>query len=111
MALKHHVIITPDADEDLRAAFRFLRAEGSPQVARAWLNGIKKKIESLSDNPQRAHGAPDSGSFDEPIRELLYGSGNRGVCRILFTVFGRSVFILHVRHGSMLPIERVEFER
>ena len=110
MASKHRVIITPDADHDLRTAYRFLRDEGSLQVARAWLIGIKKKISSLSDNPERAHGAPESGSFDEPIRELLYGSGNRGVYRILFTVFGRSVFVLHVRHGSMLPLESNQFE-
>ena len=71
----------------------------------------KKKICSLSDNPQRARGAAESGAFDEPIRELLYGSANRGVYRILFTVLGRSVFILHVRHGSMPSMERIEFER
>ena len=50
--------------------------------------------------------APESTSFDQPIRELLFGSGNRGTNRFLFVVFEeeRSVNILHVRHGSMLPL-------
>lgn len=49
--------------------------------------------------------APESASFEEPIRELLYGSGNRGTYRILFVVLDGTVFVLHVRHGSMLPLE------
>jgi hypothetical protein len=61
--------------------------------------------------PPRAlpHGS-ESASFDQPIRELFFGSGNRGIYRFLFVVFAeeksveKSVYILHVRHGSMLPL-------
>ncbi len=52
--------------------------------------------------------ARESVSFDEAIRELLFGTGNRGTYRILFTVIGKSVYILHVRHGSMLPLNPEE---
>ncbi len=50
--------------------------------------------------------APESASFDLPIRELFFGSGNRGTYRFLFVVFDeeKSVYILHVRHGSTLPL-------
>ena len=68
------------------------------QVARAWLTGNKKKINSLSENPERVHTAPENGSFDGPIRELLYGRGNGAVYRILFSVIRNSVFVLQVRH-------------
>jgi hypothetical protein len=43
--------------------------------------------------------APESISFQEPIRELLYGQG-RGVYRILFVVLSKIVYVLDVRHGS-----------
>ncbi len=49
--------------------------------------------------------APEAGSFDRPIRELLYGKRNLGTYRILFTVLDGKVLVLHVRHGSMLPVE------
>ena len=49
--------------------------------------------------------APDSISFSEPIRELFYGHGNRGTYRILFVVLDKAVFVLHIRHGAMLPLK------
>jgi hypothetical protein len=42
--------------------------------------------------------------FNQPIRELFFGSGNRGAYRFLFVVPDQSVYSLHVRHGSMLPL-------
>ena len=58
-------------------------------------------IRTLSKFPMRCNLAPESASFDEPIRELFYGSGNRGTYRILFVIRDRTVWVLHVRHGSM----------
>ena len=54
--------------------------------------------------------APESTFFDEPIRQMLFGSGNRGTYRVLFTVIDKSVYVLHVRHGSMLPLASEEDE-
>ena len=98
------VVITPEAEDDLRAAARYIRQSGAPEAARVWLAGARKRIQSLATSPERAHAAPESVSFAEPIRELIYGSGNRGVYRILFAIFDDTVFVLHVRHGSMLPL-------
>jgi hypothetical protein len=50
-------------------------------------------------SPPRCPLAPESSSFNELIRELLFGTGNRGIYRFLFTEVDRSVSILHVRHG------------
>jgi len=44
--------------------------------------------------------APEAAYFDDPIREIFHGSGNRGTYRIIFTVINDAIFILHVRHGS-----------
>jgi len=77
----------------------------APDAARAWVKGIRQKIRSLANNLERAPLAPETISFEEPIREVFYGSGNRGTYRIWFAVLGQQVYSLHVRHGSMLPAE------
>lgn len=100
----YRVIITPDAEADLRAAYRFVR-KSAPQAAREWIKGARQKIKSLARHPERAPLAPESASFNEPIRELFYGHGNRGTYRILFAVLDKRVFVLHVRHGSMQTLE------
>lgn len=102
------MIVTPQGEQDLRVAYSYIRKRGSLAVARTWLAAIRKRIKALSQNPERAALAPESSSFTEPVRELLYGSGNRGIYRILFVVLDGSVFVLHVRHGSMLALEQEE---
>jgi hypothetical protein len=41
---------------------------------------------------------------------MFIGSGNRGTYRVLFVVIDRSVRVIHVRHGSMLPLGSEEDE-
>ncbi len=101
--MKYRVIITPAAEVGLRSAYKYIR-QRAPQAARAWIKGARQKIRTLAQHPERAPLAPESTAFREPIRELFYGSGSRGTYRILFVVLGDSVFVLHVRHGSMLPL-------
>ena len=103
--MKYRVFITPEAENDLQTAYRYIRRQGAPQAAHAWLTGARKKIKTLAEYPERARIASESASFQEPIRELIYGTGNRGVYRILFAILDDAVFVLHVRHGSMLPME------
>jgi len=103
----YRVIITPDAEEDLRLAYRYIR-KSVPPAARQWIKGTRQKIKSLAKLPERVPLAPESVSFDEPIRELLYRRGNRGTYRILFVVLAKTVFVLHVRHGSMRTLEPEE---
>jgi hypothetical protein len=35
---------------------------------------------------------------------MLLGAGNRGTYRVLFVIIDKSVLVIHVRHGSMLPL-------
>jgi plasmid stabilization system protein ParE len=107
--MPYRVILTPEAEADLRTAYRYLRKH-APRAAREWIRRARQSIKSLSHHPERCPLAPESSSFDEPIRELLFGTGNRGTYRFLFAVFGKSVYILHVRHGSMLPLDPNESE-
>ena len=74
------------------------------KILRRWLAGMRAKMQTLERHPERTPLAPESAAFQEPIRELLYGGGNRGTYRILFYLQSPSVFVIHVRHGSRLPL-------
>jgi plasmid stabilization system protein ParE len=93
--------VTPAAESELRAAYRYIRNR-APVAARDWIRGARRAAKTLARRPDRCPLAPESVSFDQPIRELFFGSGNRGTYRFLFVVIAQSVYILHVRHGSML---------
>ena len=95
--MRYAVIVTPDAESDLRKIHRYIRKQ-APLAARAWLKGVRRAMKTLAEAPERVHMAPEAGSFDKPIRELLYGKRNRGTYRILFTVLDGNAFVLHVRH-------------
>ena len=101
--MTHRVIIMPRAESDLRTIYRYIRDQ-APGAASNWLKGARRAVRSLARYPERCPLAPESASFDEPIRQLLFGSGSRGIYRFLFTVVEETVYVLHVRHGSMLPL-------
>lgn len=103
----YQVILTPQADADLRATYHYIRRR-APQAAREWIRRARQTLKTLSQHPERCPLAPESASFDQPIRELLFGAGNRGTYRFLFVVEDKSVYIVHLRHGSMLPLSPEE---
>jgi hypothetical protein len=67
-----------------------------------------KSMGTLAHQPDRCPLAPESAGFEGPIRQLFFGAGNRGTYRFLFVILGNSVYVLHVRHGSMLPLNPEE---
>lgn len=103
MSALYRVIVTPEAENDLRTAYRYIRRH-APQAAREWMRQVRQSIKTLRNYPERCPPAPESDSFDALIRQLLFGKGNRGTYRILLVITERTVYILHVRHGSMLPL-------
>jgi plasmid stabilization system protein ParE len=101
--MTYRVVITIEAETDLRAAYRYIRSY-APDATRNWIRRARQSARSLARRPERCPLAPESASFDQPIRELLFGTGNRGTYRFLFVLIDRSVYVVHVRHGSMLPL-------
>jgi plasmid stabilization system protein ParE len=59
---------------------------------------MREAVASLSEYPYRCPLAPETQEFSVQVRQLLYGR-KRHAYRILFTVEGDSVIVLHVRHG------------
>ena len=62
-----------------------------------------KAIGSLADNPQRNSLAPEDEYFREEIRNLLYGK-RKNVYRVIFTVRGDTVHVLHFRRGARMVL-------
>ncbi|MET0397443.1 MAG: type II toxin-antitoxin system RelE/ParE family toxin [Longimicrobiaceae bacterium] len=90
--MRFSVLIQPPAEADAEAAYLYIQ-EHAPLAAEAWLDGLLAALETLSSMPERCARAPENDAFEEEIRQLLYRSH-----RILFTVQGDKVHILHIRH-------------
>jgi plasmid stabilization system protein ParE len=99
----YKVVVTLEAKRNLHNAYLFIRRD-SVQAANRWSGEIRRSIRALNRFPARCPVAPESYALDAPIHELLFGSGNRGTYRILFTIIDKTVFVLHIRHGSMHPL-------
>ena len=72
------------------------------ETALRWLEGLREKIDTLSELPDRCPLARESKSLPFEMRQLLYGRKPR-VYRILFTIEANAVHILYIRR----PGERV----
>jgi plasmid stabilization system protein ParE len=100
--MKYRVIIEAAARQDLEAVVLWI-AEHSREAAREWYWRVKEAIGTLRTSPFRCPLAPENAAFEQEIRHLLYGR-RRYVYRILFTVRGAKVHVLHIRHGAREPL-------
>jgi plasmid stabilization system protein ParE len=108
MSQKYSVIIQPEAQQGIEAAY-FWYSNCSPQTARRWLEGLYKKIMSLQQMPFRCSLAFENNFFETEIRQIIYGKGNTAY-RILFTVVEDRVNVLFVRHIAQKPLFDLEDE-
>jgi len=104
--MSYQVIIQPRAEADISAAYAY-RAAQAPQAAARWFAGLIEAVYTLEQLPARCPLAPENGHFPEEIRQLLYGT-RRDVFRILFTIQGDTVHVLHVRHGAQRYLHEEE---
>jgi len=96
--MTYRVRLTSQAEADVERIYRWIISE-APLQGVGWFNGLVEAIGTLCHNPERCALAPESPLFEEPIRQLVYGKRS-GRYRILFTVRGETVEVLHVRHGA-----------
>ncbi|GJL63307.1 MAG: hypothetical protein NPIRA04_19610 [Nitrospirales bacterium] len=61
-----------------------------------WYGEIMDKISTLNKSPARCPYADEMAFHDYEIRNLLFGN-----YRILFHIEGRTVQVLHIKHGKM----------
>lgn len=105
--MSYRVLLTPRATHNLRTIHAYIFKQ-APRAADDWLDRAERAVDSLDHHPERCPLAPERLSFGKPIRELLIGAGNRGTYRLLFVVADQWVYLLHVRHGSRLPLSPPE---
>lgn len=101
------MIILPSAERDIVDAYEWL-AEQDEKAAARWYNRLLDVIFSLESFPERCPLAPESRFLSADIREIFHGRRQHKY-RILFTVTGDNVHVLHVRHGARMALGETEF--
>lgn len=96
--MKYRVKIGARAKRDLESVVEWI-AEDSESAARQWYGRVREAIQTLERFPERCPLAPESGFVSREIRQLLHGT-RRNMYRILFTLEGKNVHVLHIRHAA-----------
>src|SRR5713226_1485045 len=96
--MTYQVVVQPSAQAEMEAAYEWT-TERAPMTAVRWYNRLIEAIRSLADNPERCSLASEDEYFPEEIRNLLYGK-RKNIYRIIFTIRGDTVHVLHFRRGS-----------
>jgi plasmid stabilization system protein ParE len=85
------------AESDANSILEWLLSEHAGETGIRWFLALDDAIASLARFPERCPLAPEAGRFPFEVRQLLYGRKPH-MYRILFTIDGETVKILHIRH-------------
>jgi len=96
--MPHQVRITGRAHADVAETLA-RKTQDSPQAAARWHAALLDKVQTLEDHPERCPEAAEATTLGIDLRELLFGK-RRSVYRILFTIEGDTVNVLHIRHAA-----------
>jgi plasmid stabilization system protein ParE len=97
------VEITDEAERDAKEILEWLISEQAGETGLLWFVGLEKAIAALRTFPGRCPLAPENNALPFEVRQLLYGRKPH-VYRVLFTVEGETVYVLHIRHGRRKPV-------
>ena len=98
--MDYRVVVTPEAREAIDRDLAFIRRQASMEQADRWYTGLMDTIGSLSSMPTRCRVIPESLYFETELRQILYGKRHHAR-RIIFSIEGGTVYVVHYRHGSM----------
>ena len=99
------VEITSEAERDADAILEWLLSHHAGVTGMHWFEALEDSIASLAEFPRRCTLAPESKMFAKEVRHLLYGRKPH-TYRVLFTIEGSSVYVLHIRHGRREPLKQ-----
>ena len=103
--MKYTVVVQPAAEAEIEAAYLYLAAEASPEIAISWFNALDAAVGTLTELPRRCPMAPEDRSFEAEIRNLMIPP-----YRVLFTLTTKEVHLLHIRHMSRRQMQEVDEE-
>jgi plasmid stabilization system protein ParE len=92
------VDISKDAEHEAETILNWLLKEQAGETGLRWFAKLYEAIQSLELLPARCGLAPENKSFSSKVRQLVYGRRPHQY-RILFTIEGDVVTVLHIRHG------------
>ena len=92
------VEISAVAEQEAEAILNWLINEQAGTAGLRWFVALYEAIDSLDQLPARCALAPEHKDFSVEVRQLLYGRKPHQY-RILFTIEGDTVTVLHIRHG------------
>jgi plasmid stabilization system protein ParE len=105
--MAYQVRITARAERDAGEAIRYLQQRSRAAAAR-WHAGLTEALRSLEEQPERCGSAPEAEELGIGLRQFLFGK-RRGVYRVLFTIEGDTVNVLHIRHAAQRPLQPGDF--
>lgn len=92
--MAYRVVFRAEARDEALDAADYIAAHSSPEIALGWYEGLEAAIASLSEMPARCGYARENDAFPRiELRQLIFKSH-----RLIFTVRGDEVHVLHVRH-------------
>ena len=98
---KYKVILHPDAELDIESSFKWGCRAWREENAKLWVRKLRQTLrKQLTSMPLAFPLAPESEQLNIRIRHLIVDR-----YRVLFTVTGSIVTILHVRGPYIAPID------
>ncbi len=105
--MPYQIILEENAKEDIRKVVRWIavNAEEDPFAkSAAWFTALQDALDSLSELSFRCPCAPENKFLVEEIRHLLFQK-----YRVVYTVSGNTVHVLHIRHQRQRPLRLDDF--
>src|SRR5260370_38784375 len=104
---RHDVIFEDSAQADVRGSYEWgCRAWGKPE-AQQWARQLRTAVlKQLAVVPKGFPLAPEDDEFSEEIRQMVVGR-----YRVLFTIRGREVHVLHARGAYVGWVNQLEEDR
>ena len=96
------VNITARAESDNDDVLAWMQTS-APLTMNRWYTRLMAAVRTLEVMPERCPLADEANELGIEMRELLFGK-RRGVFRVLFTIDGQTVNVIHVRRAARGPI-------
>jgi plasmid stabilization system protein ParE len=94
--MKLQLVILRQAEADIDSILTWL-ADRSHTGARSWHRALEASLDWLETNAPSCGLAPENDLFPEEIRQHFFKTRRGRPYRLLFTIAGRQVRLLHVR--------------
>jgi plasmid stabilization system protein ParE len=91
---------TAAAEQDADMVLEWLLSQHAGDAGMRWFLALQDAIASLAEFPERCPLAQENAVFPFEVRHLFFGPRPH-VYRILFTIEGKTVYVLHIRRQPL----------